>query len=41
MPSEDKKILKYNPGDESLKVAHAFYLDLESLLIRTQPCQNN
>ena len=41
MPSEDKKILKYNPGDESLKVAHAFYLDLESLLIKTQPCQNN
>ena len=41
MPSEDKKILQYNSGEKSLKVAHAFYLDLESLLIKTQSCQNN
>ena len=33
MPSEDKNILKYNSGEKSLEVAHAFYLDLESLLI--------
>ena len=41
MPSEDKKILQYNSGEKSLKVAHAFYLDLESLLIKTESCQNN
>ena len=33
MLSENKNILKYNSGEKSLEVAHAFYLDLESLLI--------
>ena len=41
MPPEDKKILQYNSGEKSLKVAHAFYLDLESLLVKAQSCQNN
>ena len=41
MPSEDKNILKYNPGEKSLKVANIFYLDTESLLKKTQSCQNN
>ena len=41
MPSEDKKISQCNSGEKSLKVAHAFYLDLESLLIKTQSCRNN
>ena len=41
MSSEHKKVLKYNPGEKSLKVAHTFYLDLESLLVKTQSCQNN
>ena len=35
MPDKDKKILKYNSGEKSLKVANIFYLDLESLLIKT------
>ena len=41
MPSEDKKILKYNLGEKSLKVANIFYLDSKSLLKKTQSCQNN
>ena len=41
MPSEDKNILKNNPGEKSLKVAHAFYLGTESLLIKQQSSQNN
>ena len=41
MPSEHKKILKYNSGEKSLKIAHIFYLDLESLLIKQQSCHNN
>ena len=41
MPSEEKNILKYNSGEKSLKVAHAFYIDLESLLIKHQSSQNN
>ena len=41
MPSEDKNILKNNSGEKSLKVAHAFYLGIESLLIKQQSSQNN
>ena len=41
MPSEDKNILKNNSGEKSLKVAHAFYLGTESLLIKQQSSQNN
>ena len=41
MPKEDKNILRYNHGKKSLKVAHAFYLDTESLLVKQQPSQNN
>ena len=41
MPKEDKNILRYNHGEKSLKVAHAFYLDTESLLVKQQPSQNN
>ena len=36
-----KKILKYNPGEKSLKAPFAIYLDLECLLKREQSCQNN
>ena len=32
MPKEDKKILKYNHGEKSLKVPFAIYADLECLL---------
>ena len=27
MPDEDKKILKYNPGEKSLKVAHVICVE--------------
>ena len=36
-----KKPLKYNPGEKSLKVPYIFYVDLESLLVKTQTSQNN
>ena len=41
MPTEDINTLKYNHGENSLKVANIFYLDLESLLIKQQSSQNN
>ena len=41
MPAKDKNILKYNHGEKSLRVAHIIYLDLESLLRKIQPQQNN
>ena len=41
MPAKDKNILKYNQGEKSLKVSNIFYLDLESLLIKTQSPQSN
>ena len=39
--AKDKNILKYNSGENSLKVSNIFYLDLESLLIKTQSPQSN
>ena len=36
-----EKILKYNPGEKSLKAPFAIYLDLECLLNKEQYCQNN
>ena len=36
-----KKILKYNPGEKSLKVPFAIYLDLECLLKKEQSYENN
>ena len=41
MPAKGKNILRYNSGEKSLKAAHIFYLDIESLLIKKQSCQNN
>ena len=41
MPSEDNKILKYNPGEQSLKVPLIIYADLECLLQKINTCQNN
>ena len=32
MPDEDNNILKYNPGEQSLKVPFLIYVDLECLL---------
>ena len=41
MSKWDEKILKYNPGEKSLKAPFAIYLDLECLLKKEQSCQNN
>ena len=41
MPKWVEKILKYNPGEKSLKALFAIYLDLECLSKKEQPCQNN
>ena len=41
MPKRAEKILKYNPGEKSLKTPFAIYLGLECLLKKEQPCQSN
>ena len=41
MPKWVEKILKYNPGEKSLKAPFAIYLDLECLLKKIKSSQNN
>ena len=41
MPDEDNKILKYNPGNKSLKVLFIIYAHLECLLEKIDKCSNN
>ena len=41
MPEENNKILKYNPGEKSLKVPFINYVDLECWLQKIDTCQNN
>ena len=41
MPKWIEKILKYNPGEKSLKAPFAIYLDLECLLKKEQSRENN
>ena len=41
MPSWAEKTLKYNPGEKSLKVPSAIYIDLEFILKKVQSSQNN
>ena len=41
MPEKDNKILKYNHGEESMKVPFLIYADLESLLEKMNTCHNN
>ena len=38
---EDNKILKYNPGEKSMKVSFIIYADLETLLEKMSTCHNN
>ena len=40
MPDEDNKILKYIPGEKSLRVPFIIYGDLECLLRKMNTCQN-
>ena len=39
MPEEGKSIIKYGPGDKSLKVPLIIYADLECILKKEQSCQ--
>ena len=41
MPEEDKKTLRYNPGEKSLKVPFTIYADLECLFRKIDTCQND
>ena len=41
MPDKDKKILKYKPGEKSLKVPFIIYDDLERMLEKIGTCQND
>ena len=41
MPNENNKILKYNPGEKSVKVPLIIYSDLEYLLEKMSTCHNN
>ena len=41
MTEEGEDILKYSPGNKSLKAAFIIYADLECLLKKKQPRQNN
>ena len=41
MHEEDNKILKYNHGENSMKVPFIIYADLESLLEKMNTCHNN
>ena len=41
MPDEDNKILKYIPGEKSLRVPVIIYADLECLLRKVNTCSNN
>ena len=41
MPNENNKILKYNPGEKSLKAPFIIYADLECLLEKINTCQSN
>ena len=41
MPNELEKILKYNPGEKSLKVLFVIYADLECFLKKIDSCQND
>ena len=41
MPDEDNKKLKYNHGEKSIRVPFINSADLECLLEKVHPCQNN
>ena len=41
MPERGKNILKYIPGEKSLKAPFIIYFDFECLLKKEQSCQNN
>ena len=38
MPNKDNNILKYNPGEKSMKIPFVIYGDLECLLEKISTC---
>ena len=41
MPTKDNNIIKYNQGENSIKLPFVVYADLECLLEKMSTCQNN
>ena len=41
MPNEDNRILKYNPGEKSMKISFIIYADLQCLFEKMSTCHNN
>ena len=41
MPKKDNDILKYNPGEKSMKALFIIYSDLGSLVEKINTCHNN
>ena len=41
MPDKGNNILKYNPGEKSMKIRDVILLDIESLLEKISTCGNN
>ena len=41
LPEENKKILKYLQGPNSMKIPQAIYVDIECLLVKHKTCFNN
>ena len=41
MPTKDNNIIKYNQGEKFIKLPFVVYADLECLLEKMSPCQNN
>ena len=41
IPNEDNKIIKYNPGEKSIKSPFIIYADLECFLEKINTCYNN
>ena len=41
MPNKDCNILKYNPGEKSMKIPSAIYADLECMLEKISTCSND
>ena len=41
MPDKDNNVLKYNPGEKSMKVPFIIYAEKESLLEKISTCHNN
>ena len=41
MPTKDNNIIKYNQGENSIKLPFVIYADLECLVEKMSTCQNN